>query len=70
MTMLRQNAIARLEKVPEDKLDLIIQFIDQLVDKNQMNEKTWDLDQFVMPPTKRGQNADSYVRELRDYDRL
>ena len=70
MTMLRQNAIARLEKVPEDKLDLIIQFIDQLAEKNQKKENAWDLDQFVMPPTKRGQNADSYVRELRDYDRI
>lgn len=26
--------------------------------------------QFVMPATKRGQNADSYIRELRDNDRV
>ena len=29
-----------------------------------------NLDQFVMPATERGQNADSYVRELRDNDRI
>lgn len=28
------------------------------------------LDQLVMPPTQRGQDADAYVRELRDNDRV
>lgn len=70
MTVLRQNAIAKLEKVPEDRLGAVIQFINQLIDGSESKSNTWDLDQFVMPPTQRGQDADAYVRELRDHDRL
>ena len=70
MTMLRQSAIEKLERVPEDRLEAVIQFINQLIDVSDSREKTWDLDQFVMPPTQRGQDADAYIRELRDHDRL
>lgn len=70
MTVLRQSAIAKLEKVPEDRLGAVIQFINQLIDGSESKSNTWDLDQFVMPPTQRGQDADAYVRELRDHDRL
>ncbi len=70
MTILRQNAIAQLEKVPEDRLGAVIQFIEQLVKEPEARPRKWDLDQFVMPPTRRGQNADAYVRELRDDDRI
>ncbi len=70
MTILRQNAIAQLEKVPEDRLGAVIQFIEQLVKDSKPKPGKWDLDQFVMPPTRRGQNADAYVRELRDDDRI
>lgn len=70
MTVLRQNAIAKLEKVPEDRLGAVIQFINQLIDGSESKSNTWDLDQFVMPPTQRGQDADAYVRELRDHDRV
>lgn len=70
MTALRQSAIAELERVPEDKLDMIIQFIDKLVGEDETKKKTCDLEQFVMPPTERGQSADDYVRELRDNDRF
>ena len=70
MTLLRQSAIEKLEKVPEDRLGAVIQFINQLIDGSDSKEKTWDLDQFVMPPTQRGQDADAYIRELRDHDRL
>jgi len=66
MTILRQNAMAQLEKVPEDRLGAVIQFIEQLVGEPEAKPKKWDLDQFVMPPTQRGQNADAYVRELRE----
>ena len=70
MTALRRSAMAELERVPEDKLGVIIQFINKLLGEDDAKKKTWDLDQFVMQPTERGQNADAYVRELRDYDRL
>lgn len=70
MTALRQNAIAELQKVPEDKLGIIIQFINRLMTEAEAKKETWDLDQFIMPPTERGQNADAYVRELRDNDRF
>lgn len=70
MTILRQNAIAQLEKVPEDRLGAVIQFIEQLVKEPESKPGKWDLDQFIMPPTQRGQNADAYVRELRENDRF
>lgn len=69
MTALRRSAIAELERVPEDKLDVIIQFINKIAGEDG-KKKAWDLEQFVMPPTERGQDADAYVRELRDNDRL
>lgn len=65
MTTLRQSAIAKLESVPEDKLDTIIQFINKLVNEDRIKTKAWDLDQFVMPPTERGQNADEYKGDKR-----
>lgn len=70
MTALRQNAIAELQKVPEDKLGIIIQFINRLMTETETKKEGWNLDQFVMPPTERGQNADTYIRELRDNDRF
>lgn len=70
MTALRQTAIAELEKVPEDKLGAIIQFINRLIKEEESEKKVWNLEQFIMPPTERGQDADAYVRELRDNDRL
>lgn len=70
MTALRQSVIAKLERVPEDKLDTIIQFINRLVSEDEIKNKTWNLEQFIMPPTERGQNAEAYVRELRDNDRI
>ncbi len=70
MTALRQNAIAKLERVPEDKLHIIIGFINNLMQETETEEKVWNLDQFVMPPTERSQDADAYVRELRNNDRI
>ncbi len=70
MTVLRQSAMAELERVPEDKLGAVINFIDKLVRETDAKEKKRDLEQFVMPPTERGQDADAYVRELRDNDRI
>ncbi|MCI8646309.1 MAG: hypothetical protein HFE76_05770 [Firmicutes bacterium] len=70
MTALRQAAIAELKRVPEDKLDVIIQFINSLMGEGDAEKKEWNLEQFIMPPTERGQNADAYIRELRDDDRF
>lgn len=70
MTALRQSAIAELQKVPEDKLGIIIQFINKLMAETETKNGAWNLDQFVMPPTERGQDADAYIRELRDNDRF
>ena len=70
MTSLRQSAIAELERVPEDKLHIIIRFINKLMKETEAEEKVYDLDQFVMPTTERSQKADAYVRELRDNDRI
>lgn len=70
MTALRQSAIAELQKVPEDKLGIIIQFIDYLMAETETQKRVWDLDQFIMAPTERGQNADAYIRNLRDNDRF
>lgn len=70
MTTLRQSAIEELERVLEDKLTTIIQFINNLMKENETKETGWDLEQFIMPPTERRQSADAYVRELRDNDRF
>ena len=74
MTAIRQAAIQMLEKVPEDKLSFVIQImqgVNGLIGVNDTKGKeVIDLNQFVMASTERGQNADNYVRELRDNDRF
>ncbi|MCM1192128.1 MAG: hypothetical protein NC389_06815 [Acetatifactor muris] len=74
MTAIRKEAIQMLERVPEDKLNYVIQIMQGVNGLLGMPEaetrKVIDIDQFVMPPTERGQNADNYVRELRDNDRI
>ena len=74
MTAIRQKAIQMLEKVPEDKLSYVIQImqgVNGLLEGSEKKaESTMNLEQFVMPATERGQNADKYVRELRDNDRF
>ena len=70
MTTLRQSAIEELERVLEDKLTTIIQFINNLMGETGTEKRGWDLEQFIMPPTERGQNADAYLRELRDNGRF
>ena len=74
MTATRQEAIQMLEKVPEDKLSFVIQImqgVNGLLGTSDTKEKeVIDLNQFVMESTERGQNADRYVRELRDNDRF
>lgn len=74
MTAIRQEAIQMLEKVPEDKLSFIIQImqgVNGLLGMSDAEEKeVIDLNQFIMASTERGQNADQYVRELRDNDRF
>lgn len=74
MTAIRQEAIQLLEKVPEDKLGFVIQIIqgvNGLLETSDTKEReAVDLKQFVMASTQRGENADKYVRELRDNDRF
>ena len=74
MTAIRQEAMQMLERVPEDKLSFVIQImqgVNGLIGVSEKNEKkTMELDQFVMEATERGQQADEYIRELRDNDRI
>ena len=74
MTAIRQEAIQMLEKIPEDKLSYVIQIMQGINGILGVSEtekkKVIDLDQFVMPATERGQDADKYVRELRENDRF
>ncbi len=74
MTAIRQEAIHMLEKVPEDKLGFVIQImqgVNGLLGTTDVKEKEIvDINQFVMESTERGQDADKYVRELRDNDRF
>lgn len=74
MTAIRQEAIQMLEKIPEDKLNFVIQImqgVNGLLETSDIKEKeVIDIKQFVMESTERGQNADQYVRELRDDDRF
>lgn len=50
-----------------DGKDVIVTILDYPY--GQMEKGQLDLNQFVMP-TDRGKNADSYIRELRENDRL
>lgn len=72
MTSIRKEAIEMLERVPEDKLSFVIQImrgVNGLIgDVDNSEKNVINLDQFVMPSTERGQDADSYIRELRDND--
>ena len=74
MTAIRKEAIEMLERIPEDKLSFVIQImrgVNGLIGDDDSTEKrVVNLEQFVMPATERGQNADSYIRELRDNDRI
>lgn len=74
MTAIRKEAIQMLEKVPEDKLGFVMQIMQGINGLLGVTEtktpKVIDLEQFVMPATERGQDADNYVRELRDNDRI
>ncbi len=74
MTAARQEAIRMLEKVPEDKLGYVVQIIqgvNGLLGMPEMETKhEADLEQFVMQATERGQDADGYIREMRDNDRI
>ena len=74
MTAIRQEAMELLERIPEDKLTYVIQImrgLDGLIGiSDKPIKKKIDLDQFVMPTTKRVENADEYIREMRDNDRF
>ena len=74
MTAIRKEAIELLEKVPEDKFSFVIQImrgVNGLIgDKDAGVKRKEDIEQFIMPATERGQDADNYVRELRDSDRI
>ena len=74
MSASRQEAIQILEKVPEDKLGFVIQIMQGisglLETSDTKGKEVIELEQFVMGSTERGQNADKYVRELRDNDRF
>lgn len=56
------------------KLTYVVQIlngIDGLISiSDRQTKETIDLDQFVMQTTERGRNADEYIREMRDNDRL
>lgn len=74
MTAIRQEAIQMLEKVPEDKLGYVIQIMQGVNGLLGVSEtkvtNSINIDQFVMATTERGQEADNYIRELRDNDRI
>ena len=73
MTATRSEAIELLERVPEDKLTYVVQIlsgIDGLISIPDRRTKKIDLDQFGMSTTERGKNADEYIREMRDNDRI
>ncbi|MEH2928910.1 hypothetical protein VSQ48_03130 [Candidatus Ventrimonas sp. KK005] len=44
MTASRQSAIEELERVPEDKLAVIIQFIQKVIENSETGKKVWNLD--------------------------
>lgn len=63
MTAIRQEAMQLLEQMPEDKLKYVIQILQGVNGLLEETEKKLDinLDQFIMPATERGQDADKYI---------
>ena len=54
-------------------IDLTEEFHEEPSSANDMDtlaKEGTDLEAFVMVATERGQNADQYIRKLRDYDRI
>jgi hypothetical protein len=74
MSAIRQEAMELLDNIPDEKLGFVIQIMKNINEPiNNNGEKVIDeinLEQFVMPATERGKNADEYVRGLRDNDRI
>ena len=63
MTAIRQEAMQLLEQMPEDKLKYVVQILQGVNGLLEETEKKLDinLDQFIMPATERGQDADKYI---------
>lgn len=61
------QTIQRIQARKNQKL--IITILDEFVEEASVGREL-NLEQFIMPATERGQDADNYVRELRDNDRF
>ena len=65
MTAIRKEAMQMLEKIPEEKLGFVIQIMQGvnglLGVAETETKKVIDLDQFVMPATERGRDADNQI---------
>ena len=64
-----QRIITRLQLLPDDRENAIMEFIATLEDEPISPRKTLDLDAFCVP-TERGKHVDEYMEEMRANDRL
>ena len=59
-----------MKKIKDIKLRVLEEYLKPIKEHAKSKGMSVNLDQFVKPATERGQNADSYIRELRDNDRI
>ncbi len=59
-----QRIMTRLQRLPDDRENAIMEFIATLEDEPISPRKTLDLDAFCVP-TERGKHVDEYMEEMR-----
>ncbi len=64
-----QRIITRLQLLPDDRENAIMEFIATMEEETIPPRKTLDLDAFCVP-TERGKHVDEYMEEMRANDRL
>lgn len=64
-----QRIITRLQLLPDDRENAIMEFIATMEEEQIPPRKTLDLDAFCVP-TERGKHVAEYMEEMRANDRL
>jgi hypothetical protein len=66
---IQQEAYMLIDTLPEDSVEIIIQLMHRLGAVQKKERKEFSFSDYVTP-TERADNAQEYVRELRDNDRV
>lgn len=66
---IQQEAYKLIDEMPEDCVRIIIQLMQKMGSGNGKERKALRIEDYVTP-TERAMDADKYVRELRENDRV